>query len=332
MSFLYGITGSTNLRQISAALPDASTAMLPLLYVAFFLLLAGLGFKIAAAPFHMWAPDVYQGAPTPIAAYLAVVSKAAGFAMLFRIIYGMFGVEAIKVLFNQPSGAELANMTKDVSLSLMVLAAIAMVIGNVTALRQTNMKRLLALSGVANAGYLLVPIANQFAILHYANFSEFIYYLTAYALMNIGMFAVIILMEQSNGHEELSGFAGLYYRAPFTAAAVVLLVLSLTGIPVTAGFFGKVYIMLGTVQTYHYWLAAIMIVTSVISFYYYFGLIRQMFMRSDDRPSEVKVPFLLGLTCWLCAAASVLLGLFFHRRCCGLSKRFFTYQKDLFIL
>ncbi|RTE08966.1 NADH-quinone oxidoreductase subunit N [Paenibacillus whitsoniae] len=298
MSFLYGMSGSTNLMEIGQALPTLAASYEPLLYLAFFLLLAGFGFKIAAAPFHSWAPDVYQGAPTPVTAFLAVVSKAAGFAILFRVFYVLFA-------FNSFEGTKLQS---DVFLAISVMAAIAMVVGNFTALKQTNMKRLLAYSGIANAGYILVPIATYFSVTHYANFSEFIFYLIAYLVMNIGAFAVLMIVEAAEGHTEAKGFAGLYYRAPLTAVAMVLLVLSLAGIPLSGGFFGKFYIILGTMQTQQYWLGALMIATSVVSLYYYFGIVRQMFMRSDYEPAPVRVSVPLGIVVWLCALVSVALG------------------------
>ncbi|MGO4269988.1 NADH-quinone oxidoreductase subunit N [Paenibacillus sp. TAF58] len=321
MSFLYGMVGSSNLSQIGAALPSLVTAYEPLLYVAFFMLLAGFGFKIAAAPFHSWAPDVYQGAPTPVTAFLAVVSKGAGFAILFRVFYVLFGF----------SSFENSSFQSDVFLAISVMAAIAMVTGNFIALKQTNMKRLLAYSGIANAGYLLVPIGTYFSGTHYANFSEFIFYLIAYLFMNIGAFAVLMIIEQAEGHTEAKGFAGLYYRAPITAVAMVLIVLSLAGIPLSGGFFGKLYIILGTMQTQHYWLGSLMIATSVVSFYYYFSIIRQMFMRSDYEPAEIKVAIPLGITVWLCALISVALGVIPHLVLKGI-EAIFTLTKDFLIM
>jgi NADH-quinone oxidoreductase subunit N len=301
MSFLYGLSGSTNLFTINEALRNTAEGNMALVYISFFLLLAGLGFKVAAAPFHTWAPDVYQGATTPVASYLAVVSKAAGFALLFRVIYTVY--------FQVGAGSEKYPVQDDVFLAFSVLAAIAMVVGNAMALRQNNMKRLLALSGVANAGYLLVPIISNVGMFHVSGFAELLYYLMAYVFMNMGLFAAIALVKKAEGHEEMRGFAGLYHRAPLTAFAIVILVLSLAGIPVTGGFFGKLFILFGALQMKLYWLATLMIVTSAISFYYYFGIIRQMFMRPGGGAPEMKVSPVLGITLWICAAASVLLGL-----------------------
>ncbi|MVP01513.1 NADH-quinone oxidoreductase subunit NuoN [Paenibacillus lutrae] len=321
MSFLYGMSGSTNLAVIQQAIISGYSDYKPLLYVAVFLLLAGFGFKIAAAPFHSWAPDVYQGAPTPITAFLAVVSKGAAFAILFRVFYALFALGQF------PED----QLTEDVFLALSVVAAAAMVVGNTAALRQRNVKRLLAYSGVANAGYLLVPLAVHINLVQVDNFSKFLFYLIAYLLMNIGLFAVLIVIEKSTGDSDLKGFAGLYYRAPFTAIATILLILSLSGIPVSAGFFGKLYLLIGTMQAHMYWLGGVMIITGVLSFYYYFGLIRQMFMRVDtnDRPIRITTP--LGIVIWFCAGISLALGIF-----PGLLLRYidsiFSLTRDLLIL
>jgi NADH-quinone oxidoreductase subunit N len=320
MSFFYGIAGSTNLMDIAGSIGPSLANYESLIYVAFFLLLAGFGFKIAAAPFHSWAPDVYQGAPTPVTAFLAGVSKGAGFAILFRIMYILFA-------FNSYPDSHIQD---DVFLSISVLAAIAMVAGNFIALKQSNMKRLLAYSGIANAGYLLVPIGSYFSLVHYSNFSEFIYYLIAYLFMNIGAFAVLMIVQQSSGHDEIKGFAGLYFRAPYTAAAMLLITLSLAGFPVTGGFFGKLYIILGTMQTHKYWLGALMIITSVISFYYYFGIIRQMFMSSDIEASEVKSSDPLSITAWLCALAGVAMG-FFPQILLNYIEQVFSLAKDFIV-
>lgn len=320
MSFLYGMSGSTNLAAINQALANNYTAFEPLVYVAFFLLLAGFGFKIAAAPFHMWAPDVYEGAPAPATAYLAVVSKAAGFAITLRVLYSVFGIGGMLQL----------DIHADVLTAIGVLAAAAMIVGNFVALRQTSMKRLLAYSGVANAGYLLIPISTHFGIVHFSNFSELFFYLIAYLLMNIGAIAVFMVVSDSTKDESVSAFAGLYYRAPGLAAAMVILLLSLAGLPVTGGFFGKLYIMLGTMQMHQYWLAAVMIGTSVVSFYYYFGVIRQMFLRSSTEDTAIRSTVTSQITIWICAAATLLTGLFPHV-VLRFIEHIFSVQSDLFI-
>jgi NADH-quinone oxidoreductase subunit N len=321
MSFLYGLSGSTAISDINTALGSGLMSMPGLVYLSFFLMLAGFGFKIAASPFHMWAPDVYQGAATPVTAFLAVVSKAAAFAIVFRVMYGIFAYGAV---MDQPFHG-------DVLMSLMVLAAIAMIAGNFIALRQNNMKRLLAYSGIANTGYLLVPIAVQFSLTHYSNFSELIFFLFAYLFMNIGAFALLMIMENSTGDENLSGLSGLYFRAPWTAVGAVIIVLSLAGLPVTGGFFGKLYIMFGAMQTQHYWLPAVMIGTSVVSFYYYFGLIRQMFMRSDYESKDIVIKAPVGITLWLCVAVTLVMG-FYPQGVLGWIESVFTMSQDLFMM
>jgi NADH-quinone oxidoreductase subunit N len=321
MSFLYGMTGSTNIAEINSILSQNIGSFASLAYISFFLLLAGFGFKISAAPFHNWAPDVYQGAPTPISTFLAVVSKAAAFAILIRVMFGVFGIGDLRD----------SSLHHDAFLAITVLAALAMIVGNFTALRQNNVKRMLAYSGVANSGYLLVPLGAQLAIVHFSNFTEFAFYLLAYILMNIGAFIVFMAVERASGHEEISGFAGLYYRAPFTAVAMVIFMLSLSGLPVTGGFFGKLYIILGSLAGQYYWLAAIMIGTSVVSFFYYFRVIRYMFMKSDESGKQVVIPTPLGISIWVCAIATVLLGIF-PQTVTSFIESIFSLQHDLFIL
>ncbi|MFD2615516.1 NADH-quinone oxidoreductase subunit N [Paenibacillus gansuensis] len=298
MSFLYGITGTTDIALMRESLLSSGGSFTALIYVSFFLMLTGIGFKIAAAPFHSWAADVYQAAPVPVAGFLSVVSKGAGFALLFRLVYNIF----------YGLGDEAVPIHNDIFLAVSVLSAAAMIVGNTMALRQRNVKRMLAFSGIANSGYLLVPLSLQFTAVHFDIFSEMIYYLIAYAFMNIGAFAVFLAVSRSAGHEEVSGFAGLYYRSPSTAVAAVLLVLSLAGIPLTGGFIGKLYILLGTMESQVYWLGTVMLVTSVISYYYYFSVVRQMFMRQGIE-SSLTMALPLRITIWLCAAASVALGI-----------------------
>lgn len=301
MSFLYGLSGSTNLQEIHAALTGMEPSWTAIVYVSFIFLLAGLAFKIAAAPFHTWAPEIYQGAPTPVAAYLGVVSKTAGLVMLIRIVYNGF------------YGASMGNHSVDDALfqSIALLAAAAMIIGNTAALRQANMKRLLALSATANSGYLLVPVALQYSPVHTSNMTELYFYLTAYMFMTIGAFAVLTSVSQSKGQERLTSFAGLYYRAPFTAGAMLIFILSLAGLPLSAGFIGKFYILAGSLQMHAYWLAAVMILTSVVSYYYYFRIVRQMFMRKLDGEvnGKMTLPIPLAIVIWICAAATFILGI-----------------------
>lgn len=321
MSFVYGMTGSTNIGVVYRELSQFDPSFTALVYVSFFLMLGGFGVKIAAAPFHTWAPDVYQGAPTPVTAFLATVSKAAAFALVFRIVYNLYLI-----------GNSDAPVFDDAFLAILIVAAASMIVGNALALRQRNMKRLLAYSGIANAGYLLVPIGIMFGDLnmHLSNFTEMMFYLTAYLFMNIGAFAVLIVVSRAAGHDEMKGFAGLYYRAPFTALAMTVLLLSLAGLPVTGGFVGKFYILLGAAQVRQYWLVAVMFLTSVASFYYYFSIIRQMYMRQAVDTGAVRLTVPLSVTIWICTVVTVLLGVF-PGWVVRLMERVFSIQTDLFI-
>ncbi|MGC5324960.1 NADH-quinone oxidoreductase subunit NuoN [Brevibacillus sp. SYSU BS000544] len=274
MSYIYGITGTTNLYEIAQRLGEAyANGFEFLVLLAYALMIAGLGFKIAIVPNHMWAPDVYQGAPTPVTAFLAVVSKAAGFAIVIRILllsfFGIYG------------------SSTDLSLYLSIIAGLTMVIGNTMAVRQTNVKRMMAYSGIAQAGYLLVPFVT---ITKFFFFEQVIFYLFAYLLMSFGAFAIIMVVTRDQGTEEIKAFAGLYHRSPLAAVAMTIFLLSLAGIPVSAGFFGKFYIFMSALLLKHFWLSAIMVATSVISYYYYFGIIRQMYMRTGETEAPLKLP------------------------------------------
>jgi NADH-quinone oxidoreductase subunit N len=298
MSFLYGVTGGTNLLDIVQQMDAALENFRALLYISFFLMIAGFAVKLALAPFHTWAADVYQGAPTPVTAFLAVVAKGAAFAMLYRIFMN-------SAFF---TSGEDGIVKSDIFLALAVLAAAAMIIGTAGALRQRNVKRLLALSGVANAGILLTPLVLELTELHASFFSEFIYYLIAYAFMNIGAFAVLTIVMRDSGDDTISGFAGLYHRAPWTAGAMTILLCSLAGLPVTGGFFGKLFILFSTVQTHMYWLAAILLLTTVVSYAVYFTFIRQMYMRSGNLDSGLKLTGPAAVTIWVCTLATLALG------------------------
>lgn len=298
MSYVYGLSGTTNIYAISQRLQEAGMMGYQfLVYVAFAFLAVGLAFKISAAPNHMWTPDVYQGAPTPVTAFLAVVSKAAGFALVFRLLLISF--------FHVP-GSTGRFFFAEGALYLGLMAAASMIIGNTMALRQTNVKRMMAYSGIAQAGYLLVPFVPPTTLF----FSEVIFYLFGYLLVSFGAFAVIMVVAREQQTEELKGFAGLYHRSPWMAIAMSIFLLSLAGIPVTIGFFGKFYLFMGALAQANYWLSAIMIITSVISYYYYFGIIRQMYMRPGASEAPLAVPKGIWLFVMVMAAATVVFGLF----------------------
>jgi NADH-quinone oxidoreductase subunit N len=282
MSLLYGLAGSTNLGQIAQEVsklvsgigtnPDTAT-LRPMLLLALIALAAGLFFKIAAVPFHMWAPDVYEGAPTSVTAFLSTGSKAASFALYIRI-------------FNEA----LKSMHVDWAPLLAIVAAITIMVGNWAAVTQENSKRLLAYSSISNAGYLLLGLvaANQYGYI------GVVIYLLAYTLMNMGAFGVIIsLRRRGIIGDNIDDLTGLSEKAPGMAAMMTVFMLSLGGLPVTAGFIGKYFLFGGLLQrgaaeqkNWYYWLAAWAIINTVVSFYYYFRIIKVMYL--GDRIAEAK--------------------------------------------
>ncbi|OCA82415.1 NADH-quinone oxidoreductase subunit N [Bacillus sp. FJAT-27225] len=302
MSYVYGLAGSTNLKEIASVLQmTADTQHVYLLGIAFFMILIGLSFKIAAAPYHMWAPDVYQGAPTPVTAFLSIVSKTAGFIIILRIMLSVFGTLASEGPNTMPLLLKLQDY-------IAFLAAATMIIGNVVALRQRNIKRLFAYSSIAHAGYMLVA----FSTLSYFMFDAIWFYLVAYLFMNLGAFAVIQLITEKAGSSEIKDFAGLYKRAPLLAAAFGILLLSLAGFPGTAGFIGKVNIFMGTFVdpgNPHYVLASVMIAMTVVSYIYYFGILTQVFFRPAQDSSAIKTPVVLTIAISIAVAGSILFGI-----------------------
>lgn len=309
LSYVYGITGTTNLIEMTTKLPTLlDSQYLYLLGLAFFMIFVGLSFKLATAPFHMWAPDVYQGAATPVTAFLSVVSKTAGFIIIVRIIMVIF--------LNTPAGA--TGLDSQIPLLykaqdyIAFLAGVTMIIGNVVALRQRNIKRLFAYSSIAHAGYLLVAVTALSTFM----FDALWFYLGAYLLMNIGAFAIIQIMTEKTDIEDIGQFAGLYKRAPWLAVAMGVFIVSLAGIPGTAGFIGKLNIFMGALgaEPGHYVLVSVMMATTVISYFYYFGILTQIFFRPATSDSEglpkVKVPVGIGVVIGLCVTATIFFGIF----------------------
>lgn len=304
MSFLYGMTGSTQLTEVAWGLLQQTAAYEPLIYVSGLLMFVGLGIKIAAVPFHAWAPDVYEGAPTPITTFLAVVAKGATLALLLRIFYNVYVNFALQQQW---------HIYDDLSTILLILAAVSMIMGTTMALKQRNMKRLFALSGIVNTGYLLVPIGlNMFSrSIPHLYFSQFSYYLLAYLLTTIGAFAVHIVVSRCAKHDEISGYAGLYYRSPWLAVAMTILLLSLAGLPITAGFMGKLYIVLAAIIAKTLWIALFIMLTSMVSFYFYFRIIVQMYMRASN-DNKIYLNRATGCVIFSCVVAVFLLGVFPH--------------------
>ena len=300
MSYVYGLTGSTNLKTVATELYNViDLGHQYLLGLAFLMLFVGLSFKLASVPFHMWAPDVYQGAPTPVTAFLSVVSKAAGFVIVLRSMIYIFAATPAE-------GTSSLSMLLSMQDYLTFLAGATMIIGNTIALRQRNMKRLLAYSSIAHAGYLLVGFVTMSMFM----IESVWFYLVAYLLMNLGAFAILQVMTDRTGSEDISQFAGLYRRSPLVAVAMGIFILSLAGIPGTAGFIGKVNIFLGAFVTEpaHYVLASIMIATTVISYVYYFGILTQMFFRPSADQTVIKMPVGVTIVVIFCVVGTILFG------------------------
>jgi NADH-quinone oxidoreductase subunit N len=280
MSLLYGLSGSTHLRTIATSLLTGDGGrMLPL---AVILLVAGIGFKIAAVPFHMWAPDVYEGSPTPITAFLSVGSKAAAFAMLLRIfVEGLpaFRMSGLGRLWGQPLGW---------SAFFYVLAIITMTAGNIAALTQGNIKRMLAYSSIAQSGYVLIGIVAGTP----RGISAALVYLVAYAFMQLGAFAVVAALRRgSTRGDELRDFAGLYATNPGAAFAMLIFMLSLGGIPPTAGFIGKLWLFGAAIDAGYIGLAVVGVLNSALSLYYY---VRVVVFMWADAPDAERPPMTLS--------------------------------------
>ncbi len=290
ISLLYGATGSLRLEAVAAALPAAVAQGSWLVPLGWILLATGLLFKVAAAPFHVWAPDVYTGAPTPVTAFLAAASKGASFAILVRILYQ--GLDAVRA---------------DWQLVIALVASLSMIWGNLAALTQDNVKRMLAYSSVAHAGYVLVGVLAANAVGQWS----VLFYLLAYSLITLGAFGTVILLERREyAGETCADYAGLARRAPFLAAMMLLFMLALTGIPPTGGFVGKFYLFAAAIEAGWTWVAVIGVVTSAISLYYYFRIV--VFMYQHDAGAATPVPAVSrGLLVAVigCAAATLLLGL-----------------------
>ncbi|UQD53568.1 NADH-quinone oxidoreductase subunit NuoN [Bacillus methanolicus] len=300
MSYVYGLTGTTNLKAMSNHLTgNLDGQHIYLLGLAFFMIFIGLSFKLASAPFHMWAPDVYEGAPTPVTAFLGVVSKTAGFVLLVRVLVMIF----LSIPADGPASDPLLIKLQDY---MAFLAGATMIIGNVIALRQRNVKRLFAYSSIAHAGYILVAVTTVSTL-----FETMWFYLLAYLFMNMGAFAVIQLLTEKEESEDIGHFSGLYRRSPVLAVAMAIFILSLAGIPGTAGFIGKLNIFMGALITTpaHYVLASVMIATTIVSYYYYFGIMTQMFFRPAENGEKVIVPAGIGVVIAVCAAATILFGI-----------------------
>jgi NADH-quinone oxidoreductase subunit N len=304
MVLVYGFTGSTVLVDVAARLgeiglsdgqPFGSYALL----MGIVLMVAGFGFKIAAVPFQMWVPDVYEGSPTPVTAFLSVASKAAGFAVILRVFYVAFPLETLSIEW---------------SAIFAVLAALSMSLGNLVAIPQRNIKRMLAYSTVAHAGYLLVGVAavaarateGQGAI----GPSGVLFYLGGYAVMNLAAFSAVIAISNRIGSDNIDDFAGMSRRAPYLAAVLAFAMISLTGVPPTVGFMVKIYIFGAAVSSGLAWLAVVGVLNSVVSAYYYLRVVRVMYLSPPPVEERIASTLPLRLVVLGTAAGVLFFGIF----------------------
>jgi NADH-quinone oxidoreductase subunit N len=300
LSLLYGLSGSTNLREIAAAL--AGKGLDPLLLVAIVMTIIGFGFKVAAVPFHLWAPDAYEGAPTPSAAFIASGSKVASFFIFAQVMMiGFAGAEG--------SGAWRDYVPGWVP-AIAIVAGLSMVLGNLAAIVQSNVKRLLAYSAIAHAGYALPGILANSEL----GVASLIYYVITYGLTTLGAFGVVAAVEQGTGDAKLSDFAGLSRRAPFLSFCMFIFMLSLAGIPPLAGFFGKFYVFAAVVKDGAadlglLWLVILAIAMSAVSLYYYLQVLKQIYVAEVPASAKVlSVPMTTQVALGLLAAGVILLG------------------------
>lgn len=292
IALTFGATGSTSLAEIVAVVA-AGAANIPLLLVGAALILVGFSFKVAAVPFHMWTPDVYQGAPTSVTAFMAAGAKTAGFAALLRVF--ALGLPALAL---------------DLTQVLVVLSALSMLVGNFVAIAQTNIKRMLAYSSIAQAGYILmafVPYATP--AVRELSVAAALFYLAAYTLTSFGAWGVVIALEKANGQGlKIDDYAGLGRKQPFLAAAMTVFMLSLIGLPPTLGLVGKIYLFRAVITGGYYPLAVVGVLTSLVSAYYYLRVVVKMYMQDGD--PEVTREAWLDFTIGAMAILTVLLSLF----------------------
>ena len=299
-SLLYGMTGSTQISEIGRVLAMGA-APLPVSLAAV-MVTVGFGYKIAAVPFHMWSPDVYEGAPTPVTAFLSVGPKAAGFAVLVRFFYTVFA---------SPEGA--GGMWKlsssvDWPFLFAVLSAVTMTVGNLLAVNQRNVKRLLAYSSIAHAGYMLMG----FVLLTAVGLKAILFYLVVYLFMNLGAFYVVVLVANGSRSEDISDFSGLGSRAPFAAISLAIFLFALTGIPPFSGFIGKVYLFAEVIHQGVYWLALVAALNSVISLYYYARIVKVMFLEDPTQAGELPVAFVPRVMLGILVVPTLLLGIYWE--------------------
>lgn len=304
LSIVYGLTGSTNYFEIQKAILTLDNTANPALVMALLMIFAGFGYKISAVPFHFWTPDVYEGSPTTITAYLSVAPKAAGFAMIIRFFHQIFSDgNALGLSFIGTTDMPWPEI-------IGVLAVVTMTLGNLVAIQQESIKRMLAYSSIAHAGYmmLVLPVISIDAV------EAVMIYLFVYLFMNLGAFFIVIIIKNKTGGEKFDDYRGLGWKMPFVGSVMTLFMLSLTGLPPTAGFVGKLYIfktLIGAGESY-YWLVLAGGLNSVISLYYYFHVVKVMFLEGERSDEIVHPPATMFGLLIVTAVPSLLLGLYWN--------------------
>jgi NADH-quinone oxidoreductase subunit N len=319
-SYLYGLTGSTNLQQIMLGLygPIAAGSR-PLVYVALVMIAAGLGFKVAAVPFHLWAPDTYEGAPAPAAAFIASVSKVASFALLIGIgtaamhvfdnVHGALQLGAVTAMLTLEPPPHWAGFNGPWSLIIAIIAVASMVFGNLAALAQNSVRRLLAYSAIAHAGYILLAIA----YFSRSNISAdaILYYILTYGLTTIGAFGAVSVVERVSGSDRMEAFLGLYKRNRLLSGVLLVLFLSLAGIPPLVGFWAKFNLFAAVLQVNRgvapFTLVAIAVAMSAVSLYYYLQVLKRVFVMAPADDAPVKgTPLTMGVLALITVVVVVL--------------------------
>jgi NADH-quinone oxidoreductase subunit N len=304
ISILYGLTGATDFIGVNKALSLGSTNHISLLVATIFILV-GFGYKISAVPFHYWTPDVYEGAPITITAFLSVASKAAGFSMMIRFFKATF---IDTHLVGLPDGMWASIQGFEWNKILAIISVLTMTLGNLVAVWQNNLKRLLAYSSIAHAGYMLMGVV----ILSDKGLAAVLIYFVMYLFMNLGAFLVVMMVANKTGSEDIDTYKGLGYRSPLVGVAMAIFFISLTGLPPTAGFIGKLYLFAALLDAKWIWLAVVGAINTVISLYYYVRVLRNMFLRDpegDAEPITFSLPQRAVLI--LLMVPTILFGLYF---------------------
>ena len=290
MTLVYGSTGSTNLFKIAEFVQNPSAQSSPLLLMGLVLLIIGFGFKVASAPFHMWAPDVYQGAPTPVTAFMAVGPKAAAFAAFFRVFAEAF-----------------PEMSPSWEMLLSIIAVLSMFVGNLGAIMQTNIKRMLAFSSISHAGYILMAVIAKSSL----GSSSMLFYMLTYAFMTFGIFGIIIILGRKGEENlEIQNYSGLAYKHPLIALSMTIFLLSLGGLPPFAGFVAKFYLFSAAVQEGLLTLVIIAVLNSAISFYYYLKIVVFMYMKEPEAEFNISLTPMTLFVVLIGVIGTIQLGIF----------------------